>query len=148
MWQVISIYKMSFKVTFSLIFSVILTACAQNDGMLSTILTNRQNDGGEYDLVDYEHDTNDYQNDTEAYAYDYYGNYPERESVLPKIMDKALAAIYGIIAIVGLVANGVVFFVVFGRNEISKQREIVFQYFYSTTCRLCLYRPQSPHQQY
>ena len=35
-------------------------------------------------------------------------------------MDEALVAIYVLITIVGLVANGVVFFVVFGRNEISK----------------------------
>ena len=107
------------KVTFSLICSVILAAYAQNDERPTTILTNRQNNFGELEdnNVDYEHVTNNYQDDIEVYSYDHYGYDPEHERNVLKPMDTALAAIYEIIAIVGLVANGVVFFVIFGGNE-------------------------------
>ena len=70
---------------------------------------------GNFDPEDYQEGSSD------PYVYDEYQDQnPDYDRNVLKPMDTALAAMYGIITVVGLVANGVVFFVIFGRNEISK----------------------------
>lgn len=52
---------------------------------------------------------------------EYQNHDPEHDRTVVEPMDKALAVVYVVLTIVGLLANGIVFFVIFGRNEISKK---------------------------
>lgn len=51
---------------------------------------------------------------------DYDGQDPEYDRAVLKPMNLALGVVYAIITLVGLIANGVVFFVIFAGKEISK----------------------------
>nr|CAB3227106.1 C3a anaphylatoxin chemotactic receptor-like [Phallusia mammillata] len=70
---------------------------------------------GDLDPEDFEHLQYEFEG-----ALDYDGHDPEYDRAVLKPMNLTLGVIYAIITLVGLIANGIVFFVIFAGKEISK----------------------------